>query len=72
MIKLKLKTVNYDKIDEEIRVDFQTRRTNTLEHLCAMNTLLKNIIREDENIKDIDEVFELLKDLYEIRKEDDE
>lgn len=69
MIKLKIRTLNYDKPNEKVSINFRDRKTNTLEHLCAIDTLICNILENDENIKDLDKVFELIKVFYEVRKE---
>lgn len=71
MIKLKVKTIGYDEEGAYVEVrDYKAKKTNTLEHLVAINVMVETILDNDENMN-INKLCKLIKENFKESKNEE-
>lgn len=64
MIKLKVDTVGYTDDSQFVEIKkYKVKHTTTLEHICAIDILIKAIMNNDESMT-IDKLCKLIKSNY--------
>lgn len=71
MIKLKVKTIYHDEEGSIVEIKkYKTKKTNTLEHLVAINVMVEAILDNDENMN-INELCKLIKENFKESKNEE-
>lgn len=72
MIKLKTKIVGKNEDSQFVKIEqYKTKNTNTIEHICVIDTLVYAIMDNDENMT-IDKLCKLIKSNYKIHLKESE